>query len=111
MPTTSLLRAHLVHEPSPRLFLSLWGGMAVVDVARGWQAPTPVQVGLLALLAAACSIGQRLPAALAVGAISWLVTVGFVLNTAGELSITGARDVLLLGVIATAALAGTAVGR
>jgi hypothetical protein len=106
---TSDLRTHLTHTPGPRLFLALWGGLAVVDVARAGQAPLSVQVALLVGLAAACSVGQRVGTAVAVAGVVWLVTVGFVVNTDGQLTLTGPADGLRLAVLSLAALIASAV--
>ncbi len=77
------LRAHVASAPSPRLFVALWGGLAVVDVARAAQAPPTVQVLLLDARGSLC-VGQRVGAALAVAGIVWLVATGFVVNTLGR---------------------------
>lgn len=106
-----LLRSHLHWTPSPRLFLALWGGMAVVDVARAGQAPATLQVALLTLLAGVSSLGQRVYTALAVAGVVWLVVLGFVVNACGELVVTGVADAIRLVVVVAAALAGTAVAR
>jgi hypothetical protein len=102
------LRTHLTHTPGPRLFVALWGGLAVVDVSRAGQAPLTVQVALLVGLAAACSVGQRVGTAVAVAGIVWLVTVGFVVNTDGQLAPTGAADGLRLAVLFLAAVIASA---
>ena len=103
------LRSHLTHEASPRLFVALWGGLAVVDLSRAGQAPPTVQVLLLTTLAGVCSVGQRVGAALAVAGIVWLVTLGFVVNTMGALLITGPDDGLRLALVVLVALAATMV--
>jgi hypothetical protein len=105
------LRTHLPQSPGPRLFLALWGGLAVVDVARAGQAPPTLQAALLVGLAAACSLGQRVGTALAVAGIVWLVTVGFVVNTTGQLTVSGPADGLRLALLSLAALAASAVPR
>ena len=108
--TSRDLPSHLVHAAAPRLFLALWGGLAVVDVARVGQAPASLQVGLLAALAGVCSIGQRIGPALAVAGTVWLVALGFVVNTSGVLALTGPADGLRLALLVTTALAATTLG-
>jgi len=105
------LRSHLIQAPSPRLFVALWGGMAVVDLARAGQASPTLQVALLAALAGLCSLHQRIPTALAVAGVVWLVALGFVVNTSGELILTGSGDAVRGAVITAVALAVTAVRR
>ena len=105
--TSPDLRVHLEHAPAGRFFLAFWGGLAVVDVARAGQAPPTVQVALLATLAGVCSVGQRVAAALAVAGIIWLVVLGFVVNTSGELVITGPSDGWRLLLLVVTVLAGT----
>ena len=104
MTTSPDLRTHLARDSSPRLFVALWGGLALVDAARVGQAPPNVQFLALAALAGACSIGQGLGAALAVAGIVWLVTLGFVVNSLGVLAITGPADGLRLALLVLAAV-------
>ena len=111
MNTPQALGTHLAQAPAPRLFLALWGGMAVVDLARAGQAPAIVQVGLLTALAAVCAVGQGTTASLAAAAVVWLVMVGFVVNRAGELALTGPADVVRLAIVSAVALAASAVTR
>src|SRR3954447_14307914 len=88
------LRDYLADASSTRLFVTLWGGMATVDVARAGAAPAVLQAGLLAGLAAACALGQPVRSALAVAAVAWLVTQGFVVHDAGSLSPFGPLDLV-----------------
>ena len=105
------LRAHVASAPPYRLFAALWGGLAVVDVARSVQAPPILQLGLLVVLAAGLCVRQGKVAALAVAGIVWLVATGFVVNSWGELHLTGVADLGRLLVIALAALAATEATR
>ena len=109
MSETLHLHAHVA--PPYRLFLALWGGLAVVDVARSAQAPTILQLGLLLVLAAGLCVRQGKVAALAVAGIVWLVATGFVVNTWGELHLTGAADAGRLMVLVLVALTATEVSR
>ena len=102
------LRTHLTYDALPRLFVALWGGLAVVDVSRAGQAPPTVQVLLLTTLAGVCSVGQRVGAALAVAGIVWLLTLGFVVNTdQGVLAVTGTADARRLALLVLVALGAT----
>lgn len=105
------LRAHVASAPSYRLFAALWGGLAVVDVARAFQAPPALQLGLLVVLAAGLCVRQGVVAALAVAGIVWLVATGFVVNAWGELHLSGAADLGRLLLLVLVALAATEVRR
>lgn len=104
MSTPVDLRTHMVTAPPVRLFVALWGGLAVVDLARASGASTGVQIALLATLAALCSLGQPRRTALALGAVTWLVATGFVMNQFGELHLTGIGDLVRLALLAAVAL-------
>ena len=105
------LRAHVASAPSYRLFAALWGGLAVVDVARSFQTPPTLQLGLLVVLAAGLCVRQGVVAALAVAGIVWLVATGFVVNAWGELHLSGAADLGRLLLLVLVALAATEVRR
>ena len=66
-----------------RLFVALWGGLAVVDLTR----PTSrlLAGSLIVVLVACCGIGQSIPAASAIAGTGWLVINGFVQHQYGEL--------------------------
>jgi hypothetical protein len=40
--TSPDLRTQPIHTPGPRVFVALWGALAVVDVARAGQAPLTI---------------------------------------------------------------------
>ena len=105
------LRAHVASAPSYRLFAALWGGLAVVDLARSAQAPASLQLGLLVVLAGVLCLRQGKIAALAVAGIVWLVATGFVVNAWGELHLSGAADLGRLLLLVLVALAATEVRR
>ena len=105
------LHTHLASAPGPRLFVALWGGLAVVDVSRAGQLPASVQIAALTALAAACAVGQCGPTAAAVAAVSWLVVLGFVVNRWGELALRGPGDLMVLGVILATSLGISAATR
>jgi hypothetical protein len=92
-----------------RVFVALWGGLAVVDLAR------PAGGGLFAgtlvvALVAACGVGQSVPGAAAIAATGWLVINGFVLHRYGELGFGAASRWALVLVLAIGLVvaAGTA---
>jgi hypothetical protein len=87
------------HSLPGRLFLTLWGGLATVDVAR----PTGSSLltgALVIVLAGCCAIGQSVPAAAAIATTGWLVLVGFVQHRYGELGFTSSSWGLLAAVLA-----------
>ena len=96
------LRDYVQDLPSFRAFVMLWGGFALAIVVRD-AAPT-LAVAAFAAAAALLSIGIRPSGALAVGAVAWLVTDGFVVHDYGTLAWTGVADAVRLGVLLAAAL-------
>lgn len=105
MITSRTIGAHLAEAPGPRLFVVFWGGLALVDVSRAWDAPTTLEIALLAGVAVACSIGQATGTAVALAGVAWLVVTGFVVNPDGALRLTGPADALRLGVLVAVAVA------
>jgi hypothetical protein len=98
------LGVHLIEAPGPRLFVVLWGGLALVDLARAWHAPALVALALLGGLVVACSVGQVVGVALAVAGVAWLVVTGFVVNTDGALRISGPADAVRLALLGAVAV-------
>jgi hypothetical protein len=92
---------------STRLAFALWGGLAVLDLARLVDAAPLLQLTLVAALVAACSRGVRRPTALCLAGIGWLLVNGFVVHRFGQLGFAGIGDLacalLLVGVALTAA--------
>ena len=97
--------------PAFRLFVSLWGSLLAVDVARSAEAPGWVAVLLVGAVVGFSSLGQWAPAALLVGGIGWLVVTGFVVNDYGVLALSGLADLGRLGALLAAALLGTRMHR
>jgi hypothetical protein len=79
----ALVRA-AAHGLGGRLFVTLWGGLAVVDLARP-AAGSVTAGGLVVGLVALCGVGLSIAAAAAVAGTGWLVLNGFVLHRYGEL--------------------------
>lgn len=92
-----------------RLAVALWGGLAVLDLARLLDAAPLVQVVLIAVLVAGCSRGVRRATALCVAGIGWLLVNGFVMHQFGQFAFVGLGDLgsaLLLVTVALAAAGG-----
>jgi hypothetical protein len=86
-----------------RLFVTLWGGLALVDLTRpagGGVIAGGLVIGLVAL----CGIGLQVHAAAAVAGTGWLVLNGFVLHQYGELGF-GATSWGLLAAVLVVVLA------
>jgi hypothetical protein len=89
-------------SPAGRVFVALWGGLAVVDVSR--PGGGLLAGALVLVLTAACAAGQSLLPATAVAGTGWLVIDGFVQHQYGELGF-GPASWWLLALVLTAALA------
>jgi hypothetical protein len=91
--------------------LVLWGGLAVLDLARIVAAPSYLTVGLLAALVAAAAV--RMPTATGLGAavVGWLLVDGVVEHRYGVLGFDAAHDGRVLVVLVGVALVGTRVTR
>jgi hypothetical protein len=90
-----------------RMFVALWGGLALVDIAG--RAIDGLLAGLLVVgLVAACEVRQPPLAAASIAATGWLVIDGFVLHRYGELDFGAASWSVLAGVLLVGA--GVAVG-
>jgi len=85
-----------------RLFLALWGGLALVDVSRP-SGSRVLAIALVLVLVACCGIGQPLAGAAAIAATGWLVVDGFVQHEYGELGF-GNASWAVLAVMVVAAL-------
>ena len=96
----------LLGLPAFRLFIVFWGGMALVALTQDLAVPAAGQIGLLALLVAACSLRLRVLPVLALTFTAWLVVNGFVEHEYGALAFTGTTDLLLLALLLGAGLAG-----
>lgn len=80
------------------MFVALWGGLALVDLAG--RAVDGLVAGLLVVaLVAICDVRQPLLAAASISATGWLVINGFVLHPYGELGFGTASWWALAGVL------------
>ena len=91
----ALLRA-TGRSPGGRLFIALWGGLLVTDVAS--PAGELVTGVLIVALVACCGIGQSLASATWIAATGWLVINGFVQHRYGVLGF-GTTSWWLLGAV------------
>ena len=92
------LFAVTAHSVGGRMFVALWGSLAVVDVAG--RALDGLVAGLVVVaLVALCDVHQRPLAAASIAATGWLVLNGFVLHASGELGFGGASWASLVGVL------------
>lgn len=98
-----------------RLFVALWGGLALVDLV-GRAVDSMVAGALVVLLVAACEVRQPLLAAVSIAATGWLVINGFVMHHYGQLGFGAASWwalvlVLAIGVAVALGTAGQEVRR
>src|SRR4051794_1276197 len=82
-----------------RLFLALWGGLALVDLSRP-SGSHVLAIALVLLLVACCGVGQPLAGAAAIAATGWLVVDGFVQHEYGELGFGNASWAVLAVMVA-----------
>ncbi len=94
-----------------RLGVVLWGGLAVIDVARVAGVPSYGVLGALTVLVAMSSVGMRTRTALAAAGIGWLLVDGFVVHRYGVLGFDGNPDVARLALLVGVATAATRVRR
>jgi hypothetical protein len=94
-----------------RVGLVLWGGLAVLDLARLAAAPPYAEVGALAILVVLASVRMRATTALCAALVGWLLVDGFVEHRYGVLGFHAADDLGVLAVLTALALAATRVTR
>jgi hypothetical protein len=68
-------------------------------------------VALIVIVVALCSTGATWPASLGVALIGWLFVTGFVINSLGELHVTGLSDLWRLLLLVGVAVVSTAASR
>ena len=94
-----------------RVGVVLWGGLTVVDAGRLTHAPSYAELGAVALLVTAASVGMRAPTALSAAGVGWLVVNGFVVHSLGVLGFEGRADVARLGLLVVLASAASRARR
>lgn len=104
--------------PRPVAAPLVWAGafagalalVALVNGTVGYGRPG-LALALLSLLAALLGVCARFTAAPGTALLCWLSLNGFAIPPAGTLTWAGRRDMLWLGCLLAAALAGTALAR
>jgi hypothetical protein len=90
-----------------RVGVVLWGGLAVLDVGHLTAAPAYAEVGAVALLVTATSVGMRTPTGICAALVGWLLVDGFVEHRYGVLGFDAVRDTAVLALLVVLALAAT----
>ena len=85
-----------------RLFVALWGGLALVLVSRAVGLTSWESTAAVILLVGACSLGQGAAAAIAIAVTGWLVVDGFVQHRYGVLGFDTHLFLVLLAAIGLA---------
>jgi hypothetical protein len=94
-----------------RVGIVLWGGLAVLDLARLAAAPSYAELAALAILVSAASIGTRTRTGLCSALTGWLLSDGFVTHRFGTLGFDGLHDLAVLALLTGLALVATRVRR
>ena len=90
-----------------RLFVALWGGLAVVLTSRAVGLTPSQSTAAVVALVGACSLGLRAAAAVAVAVTGWLVVDGFVMHRYGQLGFDGQLLLVLVAAISLALTVST----
>jgi hypothetical protein len=90
-----------------RVGVVLWGGLAILDVARIAAAPSYVELGAVVLLVTAASIGMRPATGLVSAVVGWSLVDGFVEHRYGILGFDFWRDLGVLALLISLALVAT----
>ncbi|HET7067341.1 MAG TPA: hypothetical protein VFI21_07045 [Nocardioides sp.] len=90
-----------------RVGVVLWGGLAILDVARIAAAPSYVELGAVGLLVTAASIGMRPATGLVSAVVGWSLVDGFVEHRYGILGFDFWRDLGVLALLISLALVAT----
>ena len=94
-----------------RVGIVLWGGLAVLDVGRLTRIPSYAELGAVALLVTAASVGMRPLTGICAAVVGWLLVDGFVEHRYGVLGYDVAHDTAVLTLLVGLALATTRTGR
>jgi hypothetical protein len=94
-----------------RVGIVLWGGLAALDLGRMAAAPSYAELGAVALLVTAASVGVGTTTGLCAAVVGWLLVDGFVEHRYGVLGFDAARDVVVLTLLVGLAVAVTGATR
>jgi hypothetical protein len=90
-----------------RVGVVLWGGLAVLDVARIAAAPSYVELGAVGVLVTAASLGTRPATGVVSAVVGWSLVDGFVEHRYGSLGFDVCRDLGVLVLLLSLALIPT----
>jgi len=107
-PTHESVTTVVLHGLGGRMFVALWGGLAVVSVCRGIGLNAWEQGAAVIMLVGACSLGLPGRSASLVAVTGWLVIDGFVAHRYGQLGLDPLMVWGLIATVATALIASTA---
>jgi hypothetical protein len=110
MATHQSVSAVVLHGLGGRMFLALWGGLALVLLGRAVGLGAWLSTGVVIALTGACSLGLRALASVVVAVTGWLVVDGFVEHRYGELGLD-LRLVLVLAATISLALTVSTITR
>jgi len=100
--TAASVRTAMLHGLGGRMFIALWGGIAVVLGCRALGLAPVLTSGAVVVLTGGCCLGQRRAHAVPIAGTGWLVVDGFVAHRYGVLGFSEPLGWLLLGVTALA---------
>jgi len=106
-PTHESVTTVVLHGLGGRIFVALWGGLAVVSVCRGIGLNAWEQGAAVIMLVGACSLGLRGRSASLVAVSGWLVVDGFVAHRYGQLGLGSRMVWVLIAMLATALVIST----
>jgi len=90
-----------------RVGVVLWGGLAVLDAGRLAAVPSYAELGAVAVLVTAASVGVRTTTGLCAAVVGWLLVDGFVEHGYGMLGFDAVRDTGILTLLVGLALVAT----
>ena len=97
----------VLHGLGGRMFVTLWGGLAVVLVCQGIGLTAWQSGAVVVALVGACSLGLPGRSAVFVAVTGWLVVDGFVAHRWGQLGLDTRMVWVLIATLATALISST----
>jgi hypothetical protein len=94
-----------------RVGVVLWGGLALLDVGRLAAVPSYAELGAVAVLVTAASVGMRTRIGICAAVVGWLLVDGFVEHRYGVLGYNAVHDTAVLTLLVGLALAATRTTR